>query len=117
MAGASRAMIRNYADDLRLFPTAAKRVSLVALIALYLVIPYLINDEWGSVLALAGVVAIGAIGYEFNVFVYLFIALVAGGVVGFVIGLPALRLRGNYLVIVTLGLVFVALYVWQKWTT
>jgi len=62
MAGASRAMIRNYADDLRLFPTAAKRVSLVALIALYLVIPYLINDEWGSVLALAGVVAIGAIG-------------------------------------------------------
>src|SRR2546430_13077308 len=62
MAGASRAMIRNYADDLRLFPTAAKRVSLVALIALYLVIPYLINDEWASVLALAGVVAIGAIG-------------------------------------------------------
>src|SRR3989442_14342125 len=62
MAGASRAMIRNYADDLRLFPTAAKRVSLVALIALYLVIPYLINDLWGSVLALAGVTAVGAIG-------------------------------------------------------
>jgi branched-chain amino acid transport system permease protein len=57
------------------------------------------------------------VGYEFNVFVYLFIALVAGGAVGFLIGLPALRLRGNYLVIVTLGLVFVALYVWQKWTT
>ena len=146
MAGASRAMIRNYADDLRLFPTAAKRLSLVALIALYLLVPWLINDEWASVLALAGVVAIGAIGlnlltgytgqpslgmaafiglgafiagyfgggriadgigYEFNLFVYLFIALVAGGVVGFIIGLPALRLRGNYLVIVTLGLVFV----------
>lgn len=156
MAGASRAMIRNYADDLRLFPTAAKRVSLVVLIALYLIIPYLINDEWASVLALAGIVAIGAIGlnlltgytgqpslgmaafiglgafiagyygggritdgigYDLNLFVYLFIALVAGGVVGFLIGLPALRLRGNYLVIVTLGLVFVALYVWKKWTT
>src|SRR2546421_1026981 len=156
MAGASRAMIRNYADDLRLFPTAAKRVSLVVLIALYLVIPYVINDEWASVLSLAGIVAIGAIGlnlltgytgqpslghaafiglgafiagyygggriadgigYDLNLFVYLFIALVAGGAVGFVIGLPALRLRGNYLVIVTLGLVFVALYVWQKWTT
>src|SRR5260370_32823502 len=62
MAGASRAMIRNYAAALRLFPTAAKRVSLVALIALYLVIPYLINDEWASVLSLAGIVAIGAIG-------------------------------------------------------
>jgi branched-chain amino acid transport system permease protein len=156
MAGASRAMIRNYADDLRLFPTAAKRVSLVVLIALYLIIPYLINDQWASVLALAGIVAIGAIGlnlltgytgqpslgmaafiglgafiagyygggritdgigYDLNLFVYLFIALVAGGVVGFLIGLPALRLRGNYLVIVTLGLVFVALYVWKKWTT
>src|SRR3984893_4483136 len=156
MAGASRAMIRNYADDLRSFPTAAEPGALGALIALYLLIPWLINDEWGSVLALAGVVAIGAIGlnlltgytgppslgmaavtglgafiagyygggriadgigYDLNVFVYLFIALVAGGVVGFIIGLPALRLRGNYLVIVTLGLVFVALYVWQKWTT
>src|SRR5258705_1759077 len=62
MARANRSMLRNYADDLRLFPTAAKRISLVALIALYLLIPYLINDEWASVLALAGVVAIGAIG-------------------------------------------------------
>jgi branched-chain amino acid transport system permease protein len=149
-------MIRSYADDLRLFPTTAKRLSLVALIALYLVIPYVINDEWASVLALAGVVAIGAIGlnlltgytgqpslghaafiglgafiggyygggriadgigYDFNLIVYLLMALVAGAAVGFLIGLPALRLRGNYLVIVTLGLVFVALYVWKKWTT
>jgi branched-chain amino acid transport system permease protein len=156
MARANRAMLRNYADDLRLFPTAAKRVGLVVLIALYLFIPYLINDEWGSVLALAGVVAIGAIGlnlltgytgqpslgmaafiglgafiagyygggriedgvgYEFNIFVYLFMAVVAGALVGVLIGLPALRLRGNYLVIVTLGLVFVALYLWKKWTT
>jgi branched-chain amino acid transport system permease protein len=156
MARANRAMLRNYADDLRLFPTAAKRVGLVVLTALYLFIPYLINDEWGSVLALAGVVAIGAIGlnlltgytgqpslgmaafiglgafiagyygggriedgvgYEFNIFVYLFMAVVAGALVGVLIGLPALRLRGNYLVIVTLGLVFVALYLWKKWTT
>jgi branched-chain amino acid transport system permease protein len=156
MARANRTMIRNYADDLRLFPTTAKRVSVVVLIALYLLVPWLINDEWASVLSLAGVVAIGAIGlnlltgytgqpslghaafiglgafvagyygggriadgvgYDLNIFVYLLIAVVAGGAVGFLIGLPALRLRGNYLVIVTLGLVFVALYVWQKWTT
>lgn len=156
MARANRTMVRNYADDLRLFPTAAKRVGLVVLIALYLLIPYLINDEWASVLALAGIVAVGAIGlnlltgytgqpslgmaafiglgafvagyygggriedgvgYELNLFLYLFMAVVAGGLVGVLIGLPALRLRGNYLVIVTLGLVFVALYVWKKWTT
>ena len=156
MARANRAMIRSYADDLRLFPTTPKRVGIVVVIALYLVVPYLINDEWASVLALAGVVAIGAIGlnlltgytgqpslghaafiglgafiagyygggriedgvgYEANIFVYLLMAVVAGGLVGFLIGLPALRLRGNYLVIVTLGLVFVALYLWKKWTT
>ncbi len=126
------------------------------LIALYLLVPYLINDTWASVLSLAGVVAIGAIGlnlltgytgqpslgmaafiglgafvagyygggriadgigYDFNLFVYMLIAVLAGGAVGVLIGLPALRLRGNYLVIVTLGLVFVALYVWKKWTT
>ncbi len=156
MARANRTMVRSYTDDLRLFPTPAKRVGLVALIALYLLVPYLINDEWGRVLALAGIVAIGAIGlnlltgytgqpslgmaafiglgafiagyygggriedgigYDLNLFVYLLMAVVAGAVVGFLIGLPALRLRGNYLVIVTLGLVFVALYVWKKWTT
>jgi hypothetical protein len=29
---------------------------------LYLLVPYLINDTWASVLSLAGVVAIGASG-------------------------------------------------------
>src|SRR5262249_62227953 len=62
MARANRTVVRSYADDLRLCPSPAKRVGLIALIALYLVIPYLINDEWASVLALAGIVAIGAIG-------------------------------------------------------
>jgi branched-chain amino acid transport system permease protein len=153
MARANRMMVRNYADDLRLFPTWAKRVALVVLAALYLLVPLLISDLWASVLALAGVTAIGAIGlnlltgytgqpslghaafiglgafiagyygggritdgigYELPLIGYL---LVAGGVVGFVVGLPALRLRGNYLVIVTLGLVFLALYLWKKWTT
>ena len=156
MARPTSSMIRSYADDLRLFPTATKRVGIVVLIALYLLVPYFINDTWASVLSLAGVVAIGAIGlnlltgytgqpslgmaafiglgafvagyygggrfadgigYDFNLFVYMLIAVVAGGAVGVLIGLPALRLRGNYLVIVTLGLVFVALYVWKKWTT
>src|SRR2546423_8077816 len=141
MAGASRAMIRNYADDLRLFPTAAKRVSLVVLIALYLVIPYVINDEWASVLSLAGIVAIGAIGlnlltgytgqpslghaafiglgafiagyyggggiadgigYHLNLFVYLFIALVAGRAGRVRHATPFPRVRGAYLPIRTL---------------
>ena len=56
-------------------------------------------------------------GYDLNLWVYLLVAMVAGGIVGLVVGLPALRLRGNYLVIVTLGLVYLAIYLWQKWTT
>src|SRR3979490_1701969 len=62
MARANRAMVRTYADDLRLFPTWAKRVGVLVLIALYLLVPLYINDLWGSVLALAGVTAIGALG-------------------------------------------------------
>jgi branched-chain amino acid transport system permease protein len=170
MARANRSMVREYAQDLRLFPTWPKRIFLVVLLAVYLLVPAFLQDNlWSNVLALAGIFAIGAIslnlltgytgqpslghaafiglgafiagylgggrlldtpahGYFLNaplpfgltlpaLWVYLFVALVIGGVVGFVMGLPALRLRGNYLVIVTLGMVYLALYFWQKWTT
>jgi branched-chain amino acid transport system permease protein len=56
-------------------------------------------------------------GHNWPLLGYLLVATVLGGLVGFVVGLPALRLRGNYLVIVTVGLVFIALYLWKKWTT
>jgi len=163
MARANRAMVRSYADDLRLFPTWAKRVGLLVILFAFLFGPYFMQldivpnqDEWANVLALAGLVAVGAIGlnlltgytgqpslghaafvglgafvagyygggrieegigYDIPLIGYLLIAAVAGGIVGFLIGLPALRLRGNYLVIVTLGLVFLAIYLWKKWTT
>lgn len=48
--------------------------------------------------------------------VYFVAAIVIGGAVGFVAGLPALRLRGPYLVIVTLGLVYLTAYVLNLWT-
>jgi branched-chain amino acid transport system permease protein len=44
-------------------------------------------------------------------------AAVAGGLVGGVVGPFALRLRGNYLAIITLGLVFIAQYVFESWTS
>ncbi|HEU5083612.1 MAG TPA: branched-chain amino acid ABC transporter permease [Acidimicrobiales bacterium] len=44
-------------------------------------------------------------------------AALAGGLVGGVIGPFALRLRGNYLAIVTIGLVFIAQYVFESWTS
>ena len=158
MARTNRAMVRSYADDLRLFPSWTKRAALVGMVGVYLFLPLLVDNLWANVLALAGVTAVGALslnlltgytgqpslghaafiglgaftagflgggrllgtpphGYNLNLWVYLLVAMVLGGAVGFVIGLPALRLRGNYLVIVTLGLVYLALYLWQKWTT
>jgi branched-chain amino acid transport system permease protein len=55
-------------------------------------------------------------GLEWSFPAYLAVAIVLGAVVGFVVGVPALRLRGNYLIIATLGLVFVALYIFKSWT-
>jgi branched-chain amino acid transport system permease protein len=46
---------------------------------------------------------------------YLALAVLIGFVVGGVIGPFALRLRGNYLVIVTLGLVFLGEHLWTNW--
>jgi branched-chain amino acid transport system permease protein len=46
---------------------------------------------------------------------YLSAAALVGFVVGAVIGPFALRLRGNYLVIVTLGLVFLGEHLWKNW--
>jgi branched-chain amino acid transport system permease protein len=44
-------------------------------------------------------------------------AALGGAIVGGVIGPFALRLRGNYLAIVTLGLVFLAQHVFESWTS
>lgn len=46
---------------------------------------------------------------------YLLAAALIGFAVGAVIGPFALRLRGNYLVIVTLGLVFLGEHLWNNW--
>lgn len=46
---------------------------------------------------------------------YLALAALVGFVVGGVIGPFALRLRGNYLVVVTLGLVFLGEHLWNNW--
>jgi branched-chain amino acid transport system permease protein len=46
---------------------------------------------------------------------YLLAAALIGFAVGAVVGPFALRLRGNYLVIVTLGLVFLGEHLWKNW--
>jgi branched-chain amino acid transport system permease protein len=43
------------------------------------------------------------------------VAAVVGGLIGLVIGPFALRLRGNYLAIITLGLVFIGQHLYENW--
>jgi branched-chain amino acid transport system permease protein len=50
-----------------------------------------------------------------SIFVWLPAAFVVGAVVGTIIGPAALRLRGDYLAIITLGLVFLGGYLWDNW--
>jgi branched-chain amino acid transport system permease protein len=151
MARSTR-LLRSYSDDLRLMPARSGRLLLVVLLALYLVLPFRLDDFWASVLTLAGITAIGALGLNLltgyagqpslgtAAFIglgaftasylgrspdyggldwpfpaYLAVAILLGALVGFLVGVPALRLRGNYLIIATLGLVFVALYVFKSW--
>jgi branched-chain amino acid transport system permease protein len=80
-------------------------------------------------LGTAGFIAIGAFassylgrpadygGLEWNFWAYTAVAVVIGGLIGFVVGLPALRLRGIYLSIATLAIVFVTVYALKVWPT
>jgi branched-chain amino acid transport system permease protein len=52
---------------------------------------------------------------EWPLLAYLLAAGLIGFAVGALIGPFALRLRGNYLVIVTLGLVFIGEHLWKNW--
>jgi branched-chain amino acid transport system permease protein len=54
-------------------------------------------------------------GLDWPFWAYTLVAILFGCLVGLIIGLPALRLRGVYLSIATLGLVFVTLYVLKSW--
>ena len=49
--------------------------------------------------------------------VWLLGAAVVGGLVGGIIGPFALRLRGNYLAVISLGLVYLGLHIFNNWTS
>ena len=52
---------------------------------------------------------------DLPVYVWLPAAAVVGGLIGGLVGPFALRLRGNYLAVVSLGLVFLGLHVFDNW--
>lgn len=55
------------------------------------------------------------IGYGLPFFIWLPAAGAVAAVIGLVVGPIAVRLRGLYLAIVTLGLVFVGEHIWREW--
>lgn len=131
----------------RLLRTPVSRVWALALVAAYLLAPFALSDFWLSVLAYAGIAAIGAFGLNLltgfagqvslghaafigtgayvagwlgadeglPLPVWLLGAAVVGALLGAIIGPFALRLRGQYLVVVTLGIVFLAEHVFRNW--
>lgn len=131
----------------RLLRTRTSRVWALVLVGAYVLAPLTVSDFWLSVLAYAGIAAIGAFGLNLltgyagqvslghAAFIgvgayaagwlgadeglplplWLLGAALIGGVLGAVVGPFALRLRGQYLVVVTLGLVFLAEHVFRNW--
>src|SRR5438067_7822188 len=55
--------------------------------------------------------------HKLPLLVWLLGAAVVGGIIGAAIGPFAFRLRGNYLAVVSLGLVFLGLHVFRNWRT
>jgi branched-chain amino acid transport system permease protein len=66
---------------------------------------------------IVGTIVAAQIGIVWGLSFWLVIpaSLVAGAVVGVIVGLPALRLRGLYLLLATLGVHFVMLLIWKDY--
>jgi branched-chain amino acid transport system permease protein len=140
-------MTRRYEDDLRLFRSPWQKFGLGSALALYLLLPVFVADDfWLSVLDYAGIAAIGAIGLnlltgytgqvslghaffigagaytaaqvggelDLPLPVWLLAATALGAAIGAILGPFALRLRGNYLAIVTLGILFLGEHLFRN---
>ena len=119
-------------------------ISIATIVAIYSILSMALNIRWGFTglldFGIAGFFAIGAytsailtspaseeivfgfkhsLGYGFPFIVGFFAAALAGALAGYLIGTPALRLRGDYLAIMTIGMSevirFLALN--EKWLT
>lgn len=148
-------LFTSYQQDSALLNTAAKRWSLLILLAVLLVLPFRVSDELGFQLATMFVAAIGAIGlnivtgyagqvslghaffiglgaytgavlsgepsvtsdvlgYGLDMAIWLPAAGLVAGLAGLVVSPLAFRLKGLYLAIVTLGLVFIGEHIFRE---
>ncbi|MQA09059.1 MAG: branched-chain amino acid ABC transporter permease [Pseudonocardiaceae bacterium] len=147
----------SYAQQLRMFNTRPKRVSVGVLMALAVLVPFYVNDEVLQLLAVGFVASIGAIGLNIvtgyagqislghafflaigaytaaalsgdpdertigfgitNLLVWLPAAGLVAALFGVLVAPLATRLRGLYLAIVTLGLVFLGEHIFKEWSS
>lgn len=142
-------LVIDYRQELRLMPTGAKKAFAVVVALAFVIAPLQLKDFPLSVLNLAGIFVIGAIGLnlltgftgqvslghaffmaigaytwahfggeqDWPLWAWLLLAAVIGGLIGALIGPFALRLRGNYLAIISLALVFLGLHIWKNWSS
>lgn len=148
-----RPLVRTrYGQDIALANTPGKRGGLLAIIVLACLVPFFFADDILSILVLAMIAAVGAIGlnlvsgyagqislghaffiglgaytgavlggsesartigYDLPIFVWLPAAGIIAAVAGLLVGPIAVRLRGLYLAIVTLGLVFLGEHIFR----
>lgn len=149
-----RALVRtDYAQEMGLLNTPAKRRSTLAMIVVGFVLPFMLTDDLLLILTLGMISAVGAIGlnlvtgyagqvslghaffigigaytgavlggdpdgrltgYGLPIWIWLPAAGVIAAIAGLVVGPIAVRLRGLYLAIVTLGLVFLGDHVFRE---
>ncbi len=149
-----RALVRtDYAQEMGLLNTPAKRRSTVAMVAVGFLFPFILTDDLLLILTLGMISAVGAIGlnlvtgcagqvslghaffiglgaytgavlggdpdgqltgYGLPIWIWLPAAGVVAAIAGLLVGPIAVRLRGLYLAIVTLGLVFLGDHVFRE---
>ena len=129
----------SYGQEMALLNTRAKQLGVLAIIAVAAYLPLTLEDDLLALLGTGLVLAIGAIGLNLLTGAYTAAVLagdpdgrylgfgvseapvwiVAAGVVaalfGVVVAPLATRLRGLYLAVVTLGLVFIGQYFFAEW--
>ena len=149
-----RALVRtNYAQEMGLLNTPAKRRSTIAMIVVGFLLPFMLTDDLLLILTLGMISAVGAIGlnlvtgyagqvslghaffigigaytgavlggdpdgqltgYGLPIWIWLPAAGVVAAIAGLLVGPIAVRLRGLYLAIVTLGLVFLGDHIFRE---
>jgi len=143
----TRFCVRDYRQDLRIFPSPTAKISLALLFLFLLTFPYFAGTYLVFVAAVCGVSVIGALGLNvltgytgqislgtagfmgigaytaailaakagFPFWAALPLAGVLAALAGLIVGVPALRLKGLYLVITTLAFQFIIEHVIYHW--